>query len=95
MSQSLLPKGMMSIFTHKTHSDPPESLLGYLFQVLVPAHVAQFLKAEYSYTSKTALMHPSFSGLFVTWAYLPKMKEKKNKKHLFIFTKLLKQELFL
>ena len=22
-------------------------------------------------TSRTALMHPSFSGLFVTWAYLP------------------------
>lgn len=25
-----------------------------------------------SYTSRTALMQPSFSGLFVTWAYLPK-----------------------
>ena len=23
------------------------------------------------HTNKTALMHPSFSGLFVTWAYLP------------------------
>ena len=23
------------------------------------------------HTSNTALMHPSFSGLLVTWAYLP------------------------
>lgn len=28
-----------------------------------------------SYTRRTALIHPSFSGLFVTWAYLPE-KEK-------------------
>ena len=31
--------------------------------MLVPDH--------HSYTSKTALMHPSFSGLFVTCAYFP------------------------
>lgn len=27
------------------------------------------------YTNKTAFMHPSFSGLFVTWAYLPATQE--------------------
>lgn len=29
------------------------------------------IKCQESYTSRTALMQPSFSGLFVTWAYLP------------------------
>lgn len=31
-----------------------------------------------SYTRRTALIHPSFSGLFVTWAYLPEKEKKSN-----------------
>lgn len=36
-----------------------------------------YKKSQESYTSRTALMQPSFSGLFVTWAYLPEKKKRK------------------
>ena len=34
---------------------------------------------SFLYTSRTALMQPSFSGLFVTWAYLPTGREKEKR----------------
>lgn len=48
------------------------SWLNSLYSVIVHHHLV--------YTSNTALMHPSFSGLFVTWAYLPERKRRREKK---------------
>lgn len=35
-----------------------------------------------SQTSRTEFMQPSFSGLFVTWAYLPEFKKIENQRDL-------------
>ena len=37
---------------------------------------------QYIHTSSTALIQPSFSGLFVTWAYLPEKISHSKVQHI-------------
>ena len=48
------------------------SVLQMIIQRLPMRHTANVFETPAAcQTRSTALMHPSFSGLFVTWAYLP------------------------
>lgn len=51
------------------------------FPAVLKRHSSILNASGFHYTSNTALMQPSFSGLFVTWAYLPETHQ-----HISFFT---------